>query len=127
MAGRYSPAQKQKWDSYYRCLRVFVAREGHAKVPQHHVEDGVRLGQWVSHQRRQRDKLSFRRVRALVSVKDWTWGSPTKSWDEAYELLLQFAKREGHALVRRAHLEDGYKLGSWVHNRRQKRESMSRE
>ncbi len=32
--------------------------------------------------------------------------------------LQQFAEREGHSRVPRSHVEDGFRLGQWVHNQR---------
>ncbi len=65
-AGRLDPARVAElealpgwtWDPYgddwaagLAALRAFVAREGHARVPQRHVEGGFRLGSWVTSRR----------------------------------------------------------------------------
>ncbi len=36
-----------RWQKGWTRLQEFVAREGHAAVPDYHVEDGFRLGMWV--------------------------------------------------------------------------------
>ena len=41
-----------QWERKYALLRTFVEREGHANVPATHEEDGEKLGQWLSTQRR---------------------------------------------------------------------------
>ena len=41
-----------QWERSYTLLRAFHEREGHANVPQKHVEEGERLGSWLSAQRK---------------------------------------------------------------------------
>jgi hypothetical protein len=69
-----------KWDSgrihqdkaaeAVRNLRAFVDREGHAEVPVHHVEDGFRLGAYLtqSRSRLRGGKISKTRVEQLDAV-----------------------------------------------------------
>src|SRR5262249_45292844 len=39
------------WEDGFAALQQFRQREGHCRVPQGHLEQGFRLGQWVSRQR----------------------------------------------------------------------------
>jgi len=60
----------------FAALRRFVARTGHARVLQDHVEeDGYRLGQWVNVQRLfyGRGKLSRERAERLAALPGWSW------------------------------------------------------
>ena len=63
-------ARADAWAAEYTALERLAAREGHARVPQDHLEDGFRLGRWVSNQRvaRKRDVLSFDRVARLDAL-----------------------------------------------------------
>ena len=45
------------WEEGFTVLKRFVAREGHCMVPKRHLEGSYELGQWVSVQRKTRDKL----------------------------------------------------------------------
>lgn len=56
-------------------LRRFVAREGHARVPAEHVEDGFKLGWWVASRRRdyRKGRLAVDHRRALEAVPGWLW------------------------------------------------------
>jgi hypothetical protein len=56
-----------------RALRVYATREGHACSPAKHVEDGFRLGGWVSHLRSRRRELSRDRRRTLEAFPAWSW------------------------------------------------------
>ena len=42
----------EQWERMYGLLRAFREREGHANVPRSHVEEGERLGEWLSRQRK---------------------------------------------------------------------------
>lgn len=54
-------------------LRAYARREGHACPPAKHVEDGFRLGVWVSHWRSRRRHLSKERRRTLEVFAGWSW------------------------------------------------------
>jgi superfamily II DNA or RNA helicase len=56
-------------------LRRFVAREGHARVPVQHVEDGFPLGGWASERRKayRRGKLDETTSRELEGFPGWRW------------------------------------------------------
>ncbi|MGO9206546.1 MAG: Helicase associated domain protein [Candidatus Limnocylindrales bacterium] len=101
-------------------LRVFAKREGHARVPGDHVEDGSRLGQWVAVTRGafRRGRLRPERVDAVEAIPGWTWDARDDDWRIGVSRLRAFAEREGHARVPFSHIEMGFKLGSWVNGRR---------
>jgi superfamily II DNA or RNA helicase len=117
------------WLDNFAALLKFVDREGHARVPQDHVEpingSTQRLGSWVATQRGQRRKgqLPPDRVALLDSLPGWYWGrSRTRLNAEQFELnlaaLRQFVDRNGHARVPQDHKElfEGSELGlgAWV-------------
>ena len=49
------------------------------------------------------------------------------SWDEWFGVLQHFKAREGHCRVQHAHIEGTFKLGGWVLNQRQNKNTMSAE
>ena len=59
------------FESNFKLLEEFVARERHCRVPQNHVERGVRLGGWVSalRLRYKNGQLSAARIAQLNSLK----------------------------------------------------------
>ena len=116
-----------RWEKAYSVLAKFVEREGNARVHKEHVEDGVRLGEWVIDQRVKRNKLTDDQRSRLESLPGWSWDARSDLWNRKFALLQQFEKREGHALVPQGHIEDGIKLGTWVNEQRQRKDEISAE
>ena len=110
----------QKWEDHYQSLLRFIKREGHARVPARHEEDGFRLGRWVLRQRQAKAELNANRLKALETLDGWYWSGQVAKWDRACGLLDQFIEREGHARVPKLHIEDDFKLGVWVMHQREK-------
>jgi len=108
------------WERGYSALKGFVAREGHARVPSKYVEDGNKLGQWVVVQRSfcVQGRLSDERAARLAGLPGWAWSANDAAWQTGYSALTRFVAREGHARVRRDHIEDDYPLGRWVSHQR---------
>jgi hypothetical protein len=110
------------WDEGFLALQKYFAIEGHTRVPQKHIEDGFRLGQWVSNQRSRKSTLSAEQIERLESVR-WVWNGRDAIWEDCFEALKRYVAREGHCRVPYDHKEDGIGLGTWV--RHQKRDDRS--
>jgi len=105
-------------------LRVYIAREGHANVPNSHMtDDGFKLGMWVS-QRRQNHKvgrLSTARF-AELSALGVVWDPHEVGYRLGVDHLLAYTAVQGHADVPARHVTgDGFTLGTWVRSRRRDR------
>jgi len=112
----------ESWESRYLLARQFAEREGHARIPQRHIEDGIDLGAWVNGQRMSyaTGKLDPERIARLEEIPGWTWNPNRAVWTANYSLLKQFAERTGSAHVPDGHVEAGVQLGKWVGKQRQK-------
>lgn len=117
-------------------LRVFAEFEKHARVPDDHIEDGLRLGAWCWAVRRR--KLTGRLAPALEyeilaatpskfrASQRFQWEKTETQWRLGYFALRAFTAREGHARVTGGHREQlpdaTVNLGQWValqrHNHR---------
>jgi hypothetical protein len=64
------------WARAMRELGTFIKREGHSRVPSHHVERGFRLGAWVNNNRYRyrQGKLDPEHAEALATLPGWSWG-----------------------------------------------------
>lgn len=112
----------ESWESRYLLALQFAKREGHAKIPQRHIEDGIDLGTWVNGQRTNyaNGKLSPERIMRLEELPGWTWNPKQAGWTANYNLLIQFAKSNGSAHVPDGCIVEGVQLGKWVGKQRQK-------
>jgi len=119
-------ARDNSWEENYSLLQQFKDREGHVQVPQDHIEEGVSLGRWVSKQRSRNQQLTADRRKKLETL-GFTSQPLEENWEEGYNALVRFKSREDHVRVSRDHLEDGFKLGSWLQTQRARRENLSPE
>lgn len=109
-------------DESFHFLEQYEAREGHTRVPAKYIEDGFKLGQWVQVKRRfyLEGRLSEEMISRLESKTGWEWNAKYAEFLDGIKLMHNFALREGHALVPQRHIEDGFQLGHWVNNLRQR-------
>lgn len=101
-------------------LRRYAAREGHAKVPADHVEEGVALGKWVMSRRLQwrAGTLPSHRVDALESVPGWVWNVHEDMFARGVAAVRAYAERENTLRIPGDHVEDGVVLTHWIGARR---------
>ena len=104
------------WEVGFSLLERFATREGHTRIPQQRVEDGYRLGAWVTTQRAvyRRGQLPAERISPLEALPGWVWDPWDANWEVGFSHLERFATREGHTRVPAGYVEDGYRLGQWV-------------
>ncbi len=110
------------WEEGFRYLCEYVERFGDARVPdEYKAPNGYRLGKWVGKQRSRVGTMEANRKGRLEAVHpSWTWDMQSSRWEIGVEHLRQYIEREGHARVPDGYTApDGFKLGSWVVNRRQ--------
>lgn len=110
----------EKWERAYRALVAFQERERHIRVPGGHIEAGVNLRAWIerqhSHYKIGRIQRQGDRIVRLEAVPGWKWADPTPDrWERKFAALAKFVERERHARVPSNHVEDGVRLGNWVH------------
>ena len=108
--------REEQWGDFLALLRAFLAREGHALVPDEHVEEGRALGLWLRAQRqrgsrrvglRAAQRKELEALGAELDVHEFRW----QRWVLS---LGAFRAREGHLGVPPRHEEDGAKLGAWL-------------
>jgi superfamily II DNA or RNA helicase len=107
-------------------LERFVAREGHARVPKSHIEQGIALGKWISHTRTGRNRRNPDQIARLDNL-GFTWGILDANFEKKLTMLEQFISREGHARVPKSYEVDNVKLGQWVGTLRTGKEALTPE
>lgn len=110
-------------------LSAYVAEHGHARPPQkYRSPEGQPVGKWKEKLRRRysEGRLDQREIGELEQLPGWRWQEePDGRWETGLEHLRAFAEESGHASVTRWYQSpDGYALGKWVSNQRQRRDRM---
>ena len=112
------------WDRYYGLLQSFKNKEGHCRVAQNTVIDGMKLGSWINRQRTGKDELNSGQIEKLNTL-GFSWDPIIEQWETAFAALQKFKKREGHCRVLSSFAEDGIRLGTWVGNQRARKRQLT--
>jgi hypothetical protein len=124
VADSWSRSNTERWERGFAALSKFRAREGHCCPSRHHVEGGLRLGQWVSVQRYRKDEVPAERKWRLDKI-GFVWDTRDDFWEQNFAALLKFKRRKGHCCVPTFHREGDLKLGWWVATQRRNKKEMS--
>jgi hypothetical protein len=110
----------ERWDIGLAALRDYIATHGTASPPQHAMQNGFPVGEWVHARRRQhlQRSLTADRVAALEALPGWQWNVFTSRWEAGYGHLKRFADVFGHASPAAGVVVEGYPLGRWVRDQR---------
>jgi superfamily II DNA or RNA helicase len=118
--------REQNFKLYFELLARYVAREGHARVPQDFYEEGQDLGGWVGRLRTTKSTLPPSRIKQLEKL-GFVWDARIDSFERYMTLLQRFVAREGHGRVPINHFELGENLGGWVRGLKKRRDRLPRE
>ena len=115
-----------QWEDGFRRLLTYVSQGNDACVlPSYSMDDGYRLGTWVSLQRRTfaKSSLDSERVQRLQALPGWSWDPHTDRWEEGFHRLSDYVRQKGNARVPATCTVGGFRLGSWVRVQRSKQAS----
>lgn len=123
----YLKSTEARWDKSADAMEVFARREGHCRMPLHHREQDIDIDSWSSNQRVRyhSGKLPSDRVARLELIPGWSWRPQEAAWERGFEILVSAAKAQGSAAVRRDLVWDGYPVGAWVGEQRNRRKDLS--
>ena len=120
--------EKHKWQQGIRKLEEYRSEKGDLLVPHSHVtSDDFPLGNWVSSRRSRRDNLSKEKIKQLDDM-GFVWDVEEHKWQQGIRKLEEYRSEKGDLLVPQSHVtSDDFPLGSWVRNRRSRRDNLSKE
>ena len=81
---------------------------------------GFKLGIWVSKQRKEQKGLSTDQLERLNGL-GFIWDLSQEAWEIGFKKLCNYKKEFGDCLVPFSFMLNGFKLGFWVSNQRQRK------
>lgn len=111
----------EAWLNCYELLKKYYEKEGNTEVDRSYIINGIKLGSWTQNMRTRyrTGDLSDEQIKLLNDIGFRLESNfYDKKWNEYYELLKQYKKREGNCNVPSRHIENGVKLGSWLVNQK---------
>ena len=103
-------------------------KNGHLNFTQtFKADDGFKLGQWVSVQRRNKNTMSKEKKNKLEAI-GLIWNTLDKKWEEGFSHLKTFLENKITKEISANYIsQDGYKLGAWVQGQRRKSDKLTEE
>ena len=123
------------WEDNFREAMQFFKENGHLNVPLDYIsENGLKLGVWIRRLRMVRvgkahgAALTEDKINRLNAI-GMTWENKYEAaWTRGYEAARKYFEENGDLNIPIAYVtKDGYKLGAWLCDQRDKRNKLSQE
>ena len=118
----WNPSEDE-FETKFEYLTKYIKQTESSRVPIGYFLDGFPLCKWVSHIRDdyKKGKLNQAQIQKFESCStDWSWSPFLDSWEEAFDLLLDFVAEEKTCRTPNALVYKGFNLGGWVANQKSK-------
>ena len=117
-----------QWEQNYNAAMQYHRAHGNLDVPRGYVDpSGIRLGIWIYNMRMsyQGKRVTYRVTEeqiAKLTELGMVWESSyTVRWEKGFSEAVHYREANGHLDVPAMYkTEDGYKLGGWISNQREK-------
>lgn len=118
------------WDEMYKLASNYFNTYGDLEVKRSFITkdgitkdtEGYNLGRWISRQRvsYKNNKLTNDQIKKLEEIgMKWNLEASYKSWDESYQLALEYFIENGNLNVKSDYITKcGYNLGAWIYLQR---------
>ncbi|MBO4849264.1 MAG: helicase associated domain-containing protein [Clostridia bacterium] len=107
----------ESWNIQYVCAKQYFIDNGNLLVPgTYETDTGLKLGKWISHQRRAFIKgvLPKDRIELLEEI-GMVWSVYDAQWLEYYGVAVEYYRENGNLFIPRQYItNDGLKLGLWI-------------
>lgn len=103
------------WEKSYEAAAEYKKKHGDLNIPVAYItDDGIRLGQWIRHQRNQyHTKLSEERKEKLKALGGviWEFSDP---WEQKYQLVKRYYDEHGNIKIPTDYVSEGVCLKNWL-------------
>ena len=109
------------WEQGYSNLLKYIEKEGHSSVPQKYISelDNFKLGSWVSDRRR---SCTEEQRKILDGTVGWVWNVTEEQFQRGLREFLDYVADHGDGRVPSTYVtKTGFKLGSWVSEKRKRK------
>lgn len=119
---------RSTWEQYFEAAGEYARTHGDLDVPCRYVtESGLGLGNWLAVQKKVRSGketgiLTDEQIARLDGI-GMIWGNRFElAWERGFEHAKAYSEAYGNLLVPAKYVcDDGYRLGTWIMNMRQRR------
>jgi hypothetical protein len=84
------------WKENFELLSRLANDQGVQSIKSDEVIDGIKIGQWIGVQRRQRESISVARRNALEALPGWSWSPLQEKRMRVIQALREFYVTNGH-------------------------------
>lgn len=112
---------EERWESNYDLAVDYFNEHGNILIPANYeTSNGVKLGAWIITQRNKykSNKLSKIHIEQLEKL-GMVWNPSDRVWEEGYRHAEEYSAKYGNLNIETDYIcDDGFKLFSWVQNKR---------
>ena len=113
----------RSWMQYYECLKRYVKKTGVCPSANYITEDGMKLGSWITDQRKKygKGKLSKERIQWLEQI-GFVWKPSEEKWMRGFHALEVYLAQNGttDSIPAQYVSDEGVRLSRWVQSQKQK-------
>ena len=112
-------ADEELWNQKFEYAREYFISHGHLIVPYETVVDNIRLGEWITRQRKKyaNGTLNKKQIESLESI-DMIWDLSKESWMQKYSVAKEYFENFGTLDVPAIFKYEGIQLGTWIQNQK---------
>ena len=113
--------EKERWFKKYEVAKEYHKIYGDINVPRNFIMGGFDLGNWISNMKQAyqygKRNISDYQIEAMNKLGIvWQYNIYERKWHEMYDLLNEYYKEFGHALMPEKEIYKGKELGRWLFN-----------
>ena len=119
---------EDSWNQHFAALLEYGRQHGNLLVPSNCAFEGLNLGQWVSEQRKRKDKMS-QSFRDRLDEAGFSWDQLEARWELRFLQLTEWKARFGDCIVSKQRVTNAEeeKLINWTGKQRMKFAELSNE
>ena len=111
---------KDSWDTNFEIMKQYCEEFKTALVKDKKKYKGIRLGTWVSKQRKnyKKGKLSKEQINKLAKLENWSWDPLEEQWNNGFSMAKKFYNEFKTIRTSVKTVYKDFKIGRWVHYQR---------